>query len=146
MDKNNEERFRTLKGYELTDNSRLTSALEDYLEMIYRSISEEGSIGVNKLAYKLNVRPPSSSKMVNNLRRLGYVEYERYGIIKLTKSGIKIGEYLLHRHNVLNRFFCLVNKSQNELKQTEKVEHFIDEKTVYNIEKLNEFLESLEEH
>ena len=145
MDKISEESFRTLKGYELTDNSKLTSALEDYLEMIYRSINEEGSIGVNKLANKLNVKPSSSSKMVNNLRRLGYVEYERYGIIKLTKSGVKIGKYLLHRHNVLNKFFCLVNNSQNELKQTEKVEHFIDEKTVYNIENLNEFLESLKE-
>lgn len=143
MRKINRERFRTLKGYQLADNIELTTAMEDYLEMIYRSISEEGSIRINQLADKLNVRPSSSSKMANNLRKLGYVEYEKYGIIKLTELGIEIGSFLLHRHNVLNKFFCLVNDSQDELEQTEKVEHFIDKKTLNNIEKLNKTLEDM---
>ncbi len=133
--------FRTLKGYELSHNSKMTYAMEDYLEMIYRSINEEGFIGINKLADKLNVKPSSSSKMVSNLRVIGYVEYEKYGKIKLTKKGIEIGEYLLYRHNVLNKFFCLLNNSENELEQTEKIEHFINKHTIQNIEKLNKMLE-----
>ncbi len=142
MEKFNNKNFRTLKGYELIHNSKMTHAMEDYLEMIYRCLKEEGSIRINNLADKLNVKPSSSSKMVNNLKNLGYVEYEKYGIIKLTSKGDAIGEYLLHRHDVLNKFFCLLNNSKEEIEQTEKVEHFIDEKTLYNIERLTLLLES----
>lgn len=133
--------YRTLKGYELKENKGITSAMEDYLEMICRCSDENGYIRINNLAAKLNVKPSSSSKMVNNLRELGFVEYEKYGIIKPTGKGMKLGRYLLLRHKIINKFFCVINQSEDELEQTEKVEHFIDQKTLCNIEKLINFLE-----
>ena len=53
---------------------------------------------------------------------------------RLTDKGRKAGDYLLFRHDILNRFLCMINESEDELEQVEKIEHFINEKTIYNIE------------
>ena len=135
-------RFYTPKGYERKNNRVITASMEDYLEMICRFTGEDNFVRVNFLAQQLNVKPSSSSKMVVNLRDLGLVEFERYGNIKPTTKGWEIGKYLLHRHKVLCRFFCLINDSASELEQVEQIEHFINKTTIKNIEKLVNVLES----
>jgi DtxR family Mn-dependent transcriptional regulator len=136
MNKNND--FYTSKGYYLKSQKEMTEAMEDYLEMICRLAKENEYVRINMLANKLNVRPSSTSKMVQNLKKAGYVQFEKYGFIKPTKRGWEVGNYLLYRHDVLHNFFCFVNNSQSELKQVELIEHFITEETVKNIEKLME--------
>lgn len=132
------EGFYTFKGYQLLDSHALTISMEDYLEMIYRMSS--GTVRVNELAKNLNVRPSSASKMADNLRALGYIEFQKYGEIALTEKGKKAGEYLLHRHEVLHEFLCLLNHSSKELEQVEKIEHFINKNTLISIERLIKFM------
>lgn len=127
--------FYTLKGYSLLEHTKITSSMEDYLEMICRLYHEEQPIRIKQLAEHLHVKPSSASKMAGNLKKQGLVRYEKYGTISLTAAGLSLGEYLLFRHQILSRFFCYVNQSPNELEQVEKVEHFIDPKTVYNLQK-----------
>lgn len=127
--------FHTQKGYELTSENNLTSTMEDYLEMIFRLSREQGYTRVHLLANQLNVRPSSVSKMVDNLKEQGFVESEKYGCIRLTAQGKTCGEYLIRRHDLLNRFLCFLNHSEDELKQVERIEHFIDERTILNIER-----------
>lgn len=138
-----ETKFRTLKGYDMTNARVITRSMEDYLEMIYRH-SEDGFIRISHLAALLNVKASSASKMVSNLKENGLVEFERYGVVKMTEKGKILGEYLLYRHNVLHRFFCMINQSKEELEQTEQVEHFMDRKTVQNIEKWMDKMEEME--
>lgn len=135
------EHFYTLKGYSLMENQQITSSMEDYLEMICRLQKEGLPIRINKLAEALHVKPSSASKMTANLRAEGLVAYENYGIITLTQKGIHLGEYLLFRHDTLNRFLCYLNHTREELEQVEKIEHFMEPRTVYNM-KL--FLEQLD--
>ncbi|MDD2217193.1 MAG: metal-dependent transcriptional regulator [Eubacteriales bacterium] len=127
--------FYTLKGYQLNENTKVTSSMEDYLEMIQRMLKKQDIVRINELAEMLNVKPSSASKMVSNLKNLGLVTFERYGYIKTTAEGEEIAEYLLYRHDILNQFLCLVNNSNNETEQVEKIEHFLNEKTIKNIEK-----------
>ena len=128
--------FHTLKGYELLENNQITKSMEDYLEMICRYAKEENFVRINFLASKLNVRPSSASKMVYNLKLEKLVSFEKYGVIQPTKKGWELGGYLLYRHDVLNRFFCLLNQSDDELEQVEQIEHFMNRDTVANLEKL----------
>lgn len=114
----------------------LTPALEDYLEMIFRISSDSGSVKIRDLSKALNVRPPSASKMVRQLDSLGFLTAQRYGDITLTEKGRLEGEFLLYRHNVIHEFLCLLNKCTNQLEETEKIEHFLDKKTVGNLDKL----------
>lgn len=137
-------KFRTQKGYDLTNEKTVTRAMEDYLEMICRQSDKEGYIRISTLAGLLNVKASSASKMASNLKELGLVEFEKYGIIKPTKKGQSLGNYLLYRHNVLNRFFSFLNQSEDELEQTEQIEHYMNEKTVRNMERLLERLEKVD--
>lgn len=132
------QQFYTLQGYakERQKESEISPAMEDYLEMIYRIERVDKYVRVNTLAHKLNVTPSSASKMVSRLKEQKLVDFQPYGIIQLTQSGRNMGQYLLQRHEILHRFFCLVNQSDNQLELVEKLEHFMDKTTVNNLEKL----------
>lgn len=133
--------FYTLKGYQQKEgDSKLTASMEDYLEMICRMVESGHVVRIKELAKRLNVKPSSASKMANNLRMSKLVAFERYGYIRPTEKGAEIGKYLLYRHDVLNRFLCFVNQSQNETKQVEKIEHFLNKETIDNINKLNDMI------
>ncbi|MCL1917758.1 MAG: metal-dependent transcriptional regulator [Peptococcaceae bacterium] len=126
--------FYTLKGYSLLgDKEPLTTAMEDYLEIIYRLYTGGEEIRIKKISEVLHVKPSSASKMAVTLKNSNYIEFEKYGQITLTDAGKTMGEYLLDRHNVLHQFFCRINHSDNELMLVEKIEHFIDRKTVENM-------------
>ena len=135
--------FYTQKGYQMRSQHALTGAMEDYLEMICRQAEADGCARIGLLAEGLNVRPSSASKMVYQLRALGLVAFEKYGLIQPTEKGWSVGRWLLHRHEVLHRFFCMLNGSTDELELVEQVEHYLNEDTVRNLEALLERLESL---
>lgn len=138
MDKAGASDFHTLKGYQLLSGGDITEAMEDYLEMICRYMADNGYVRVNFLADKLNVRPSSASKMVVKLKELGLIQYEKYGLITLTEKGYAVGRYLLWRHELLHRFFCLLNHTEDELQQVELVEHYMTRETMRNLEGLVE--------
>lgn len=123
--------FYTLTGYKLKNHYLFTEAMEDYLEMIYRN---GNNITVKSLSNLLNVRPSSVSKMAAKLKNLGYISFETYGDISLTDSGINIGKYLLWRHSILERLLKYINKDDFCLEQVERIEHFVDDATLKNIE------------
>ena len=128
--------FYTLTGYNLKDKNNLTTAMEDYLEMMYRIKLKKNNIHIKDIATSLNVRPSSVSKMCIRLKEKNLISYKRYSEIKLTKKGMNYGKYFYQRHNTLVHFFKLLNKDKYSLKQVEKVEHFLDRKTIKNIKKL----------
>lgn len=130
-----DDNFYTLKGYSLLEQNHITSSMEDYLEMICRLYQGGIPIRINHLADCLHVRPSSASKMVGNLKKQSLVRFEKYGAVTPTEAGLKLGRYLLFRHQVLTDFFHIINGNGSELEQVEKVEHFMEPETVYNLKK-----------
>lgn len=112
--------------------------MEDYIEMIYRYKNKITT--VKDLSIKLNVKPSSVSKMIDRLEANNLVENKKYGEIKLTEYGERLGRYFLYRHEVLSRFLKYINKDDYHLEQVEKIEHFVDEITIRNVD---EFLNGL---
>lgn len=137
-------KFHTVRGYQLLMHNKklLTSAMEDYLEMIYRNILVDGYMRINTLADLLNVAAPSATKAVQKLSKLGLIEYKKYGIIFLTESGRALGEFLLGRHTIIENFLCNLGVKENILLETELIEHNISSVTLQMIDKFNKFLES----
>ena len=137
-----ENKFYTVRGYQLLSRNKrlITSAMEDYLEMIYRNSLVEDYIRINTLSGLLNVSPPSATKMVQKLARLGLIHYRKYGIISLTETGREIGEYLLHRHNVIEAFLKNLGVTENLLTETELIEHSISVNSLHRLDLLNAFL------
>lgn len=138
-----ENEFHTVRGYELKSKQKITPAMEDYLEMIYRNSLENDYIRTNQLSKLLNVKDSSVSKMVQKLNKQLFLNYKKYGFITLTKKGKKLGAFLLRRHQVIQKFLKLINCKENILRQTELMEHVIEEDTVEKIDKLNIFLENI---
>lgn len=137
------EKFYTVRGYQLLDQNinHLTPAMEDYLEMIYRNSLEEGYIRISTLSELLNVKPSSTTKMVQRLSELNLIDYKKYGIIILTQEGKLIGEYLLKRHEVMETFLKYIG-IDHVLQQAELIEHDIDGRTMESINLLNLFLKN----
>lgn len=137
---NHSKGFYTMKGYTLHAGSEMTSAMEDYLEMIGRLSGDTGSVRIVDLSKMLNVKASSATKMVQQLGQSGFICAEKYGNIYLTQKGKDTAAYLLYRHDVIHRFLCLLNHSDNELEQVEKIEHFLNRTTVKNLDRLTELL------
>lgn len=116
--------------------------MEDYLEMIYRICRDESYVRMNQLANNLNVRPSSSTKIVQKLSSIGLANYEKYGLISLTEKGEKVGEFLYHRHIVLEKFLNIIGVEDSILKDTELMEHYVRPVVLKNIEQFIKFLDS----
>lgn len=140
MNKSSDSGFRTFRGYQLKNQreGKLTAALEDYLEMVYRLCLEDNYARVGKLSELLHVKPSSTSKMIFRLVDLGYLEYDRYDSILLTDKGKKIGAYLLDRHDTLESFLAMIGNT-NPLEETELIEHSLSSSTISKIKGLLEF-------
>ncbi|MBZ2174237.1 MarR family transcriptional regulator [Schnuerera sp. xch1] len=136
--------FRTVRGYQMLnmENKSLTSSMEDYLEMIYRICVRQGYTRISQLADKLNVRPSSVTKIVQKLRKLELIDYEKYGTIRLTKEGKLIGSFLLKRHEIIDKFLKNIGVEETRLKDTEMIEHDVSINTLKNIHFFNEFISS----
>lgn len=135
--------FRTQRGYELSNISEngLTSAMEDYLEMIARLCIQVGYARVGKLSERLLVKPSSASKMVKKLRLLGMLDLEETDKIVLTPMGKTCAQWLLYRHETLDRFLHFLG-CDDPLKETELLEHWVSPQTISRIGSLLSFFES----
>ena len=132
------ESFYTFSEYIKNDSKLITPSMEDYIEMIYRlSINNNFGIRVNDLSEALNVKPPSTTKMMKRLFELNICEYKKHGAIYLTENGVNIGKYLLLRHNTIETFLKYLGVKETLFDQTEKIEHLINSET---LECINKFL------
>ncbi|SHF07821.1 iron (metal) dependent repressor, DtxR family [Thermoanaerobacter uzonensis DSM 18761] len=137
------DKFYTVRGYQIhfPKVNQLTPAMEDYIEMIYRESLKKRYIRVNTLSELLNVKAPSTTKMLQRLKKLGFVEYEKYGVINLTEKGEKMGRFLLERHCTVEKFLRNLGVEESLLDQTELIEHNIFLDTLEKMKKFNKFLE-----
>lgn len=133
--------FFTMRGY-AGRGKGISAAMEDYLEMICRCAQNAGYVRIHTLAAQLNVTSPSASKMTAKLRESGLVDFEPYGLIVPTPAGWELGKALLSRHEILQHFFCALNQTESELALVEQIEHFMDHRTIQNLELLLPYLES----
>ncbi|HHY19929.1 MAG TPA: DtxR family transcriptional regulator [Firmicutes bacterium] len=135
--------FRTFRGFEqlrLLEES-LSPSLEDYLEMIFRKTRYEETMRNTDLAEELNVSVASATKNVQRLSCLGFIIYEPYGKLKLTKLGEATGQFLYNRHEIIERFFQVLGSLESGFVETEMIEHYLSQSTVERLELLTHFLE-----
>lgn len=120
----------------------LTSAMEDYLEMIYRCSKNNNFVRLSTLAQMLNVKDSSASKMMRKLGDLSLINYEKYGIITLTDKGKELGLFLFKRHDIIEKFLENLTQNSDMLTETELIEHVISKETVEALKLFNTFFEA----
>ncbi len=119
----------------------LTPSLEDYLEEMYRSLSEtKKTARVSEIANILGVSMPSVVKALKKLEKMGYLIYMPYGEIQLTADGKAKGEFLVKRNAVLKNFFELLDLSCDAGAEAEAVEHYLTYPIIKALEKWVQFM------
>lgn len=88
----------------MTDR-KLSPILENYLEIIFLHELRDGAARAGDVAEAAGVTRSTVTSALKALQKMGYVEYEPYSLIHLTREGMRIGRELAHRHIVLQEFF-----------------------------------------
>jgi len=109
----------------------LTSALEDYIKVIFDLTQAAPVARVKDIAESVGVSLPSVTNAMKRLKDLGYVNYEKYGLIYLSEEGKKRAITLIRVHQLLDAFFVdLVGMPANVSSNLScRIEHFLDQRT-----------------
>jgi DtxR family transcriptional regulator, Mn-dependent transcriptional regulator len=78
----------------------LSVSVGDYLKALWLR-SQDGSVSTGDLATHLAVSPPSVTGMLNKLKKLDLVTYERYYGAQLTPQGEQEALRLIRRHRLV---------------------------------------------
>lgn len=130
---------------EYMKNNKLTPSEEDYIEMIYRLNLENDKVQVKDISKKLNIKPPSVTKMIKKLNGKNLLIYKKYDNIELTSLGKSVGKKLLNRHNTIKEFLVILGIKESIHEETETIEHTINVETLMKIEELIHFFKENEE-
>ena len=82
----------------------ISKSLEEYLKTIYVLKRQTGEVRVTDIALKMNCTKPSVNKAINNLKDNGYINYEAYGEIELTKNGEEHAKKILEAYDIVYLF------------------------------------------
>ena len=116
---------------------------EDYLSTIYKSADSYGIIKANQIAENLSVSRAAVTDMLRKLSNDGYVNYERYKEIKLTKAGEEYARNMVRRHRIWELFLHQVvgmpwDKVHDE---AHKLEHGSSDELINRMEEMLDFPE-----
>lgn len=86
----------------------MSNSLEDYIEAVRNIELEKGCATVGEIAEALNVKKPSVSLAMKQLKERGLVEYTQYSPIVLTKSGRHEADRVISCHTIVKEFLMTV--------------------------------------
>lgn len=83
-----------------------TTAVEDYLKVVYELLREEGKATTSGIADRLGVAPASVSGMFKKLSELNLVEHMPYQGVILTPTGEKIALEVIRHHRLVELYLA----------------------------------------
>ncbi len=122
-----------------------TPESEEYLELLVRYKEAKKQPKVTLLSKDLKVSAASVSEMLQKLKKKGFVEYEKYGEVKLTKKGEKIGADTLRKHRFIERFLVKIGVKKSKVhKEACALEHVLSDEVEEALRKAMEAPEALD--
>jgi DtxR family transcriptional regulator, Mn-dependent transcriptional regulator len=111
---------------------------EEYLEAIYGLLEEESEVTPAQIARKLGINPSSVSEMLKKLDADGYVIWEPYGTVELTRKGFKKASGMKRKHRLIERFlFDLLRMSKEKVHEEAcRMEHALSDEAAESLSKL----------
>ena len=137
------ERLESIKKAHSQKNSKFTTRMEDYLEVISELVELKGYATPLDISNYMNVSPPSVTKMLRRLDEDKYINYTKYQGLKLTSLGKNIASEIRQKHSDLLEFFEIIGvDSSIANKDVEGMEHHLNPKTLKQIRKFITLLKS----
>ena len=136
-------RLESIKAAHKTIKKESSATREDYLEIISELVDLKGYATTLDISRYMDVSPPSVTGMLQKLDEGGYLEWEKYHGINLTKKGNLIAYTIRQKHGILLDFFEILGVSLDIANQDiEGIEHHLNPKTIRQLRKFITFLKS----
>jgi len=143
MNSKNSKRLDSIKAAHQSEKTSSSSRMEDYLEIISELVELKGYATTLDISRYMTVSAPSVTKMLQKLDENGFLEYEKYQGINLTKKGIQVAEGIRQKHGILLEFFEILGIGYDTANQdTEGIEHHLNPKTIKQLRKFITFLKA----
>jgi DtxR family Mn-dependent transcriptional regulator len=113
----------------------LTSAQEDYLEVILLLADSEETVRISDIAKRLDIAKSSANQAVKTLKNLKLVVQNRYGPIRLTKRGLEEAKKVRYRHVILRSFLTEVLNVDSVIAEEDacRIEHAVSTQTMIKL-------------
>ncbi|WMB20937.1 metal-dependent transcriptional regulator [Akkermansia muciniphila] len=95
----------------------LSNSLEDYIEAVRNIELKKGCATVGEIAEALNVKKPSASLAMKQLKERGLVEYTQYSPIALTGEGRYYADRVISCHTMVKEFLMTVLKMEEKTRR-----------------------------
>ena len=136
-------RLESIKAAHKIKKVSSTTREEDYLEVIAELVELKGYATTLDISRFMNVSPPSVTKMLQKLDEKKYLEYEKYHGINLTNMGKQVADGIRRKHSTLLEFFEILGIGKEIAnRDTEGLEHHLNDKTIRRLKKYITFLKS----
>lgn len=83
---------------------RVTSTVEDYLQLIYKMIQEQRPVLASRLAERFGVSLPTVLATLQRMTRDGLVQTDEKRQVGLTSRGLALAEAMVRRQRIAERF------------------------------------------
>ena len=114
-----------------------SSTVEDYLERILELMTTKGYARVVDIAASLSISQASVTNMLQRLDAEGFVNYEKYRGLILTRQGEAVARSISRRHQLLTDFLTLLGVPLKVREHDiEGMEHHMSPSTLLAIESL----------
>lgn len=115
----------------------ISKALEEYLKTMYILKKQNGNVRVTDIANKMNCTKPSVNKAIYNLKDNGFLNYESYGTIELTKNGEDLAKKIIETYDIVYLFLKdVLNIDEKEAsEEAEKIKIVITDNIVNKLAK-----------
>jgi DtxR family Mn-dependent transcriptional regulator len=110
--------------------SKTSQAIEDYAKAIYRlEERRDGSVLTGEVAERIGVTPATATSMLKRLAGLGFVDYQPYKGVTLTRAGRDVALEVIRHHRLIESFLseALGMPSDRVHEEAEVLEHYISE-------------------
>jgi DtxR family transcriptional regulator, Mn-dependent transcriptional regulator len=122
----------------------LSSAMEDYLEVIYHLEQEKRIARVRDIAGRLGVKMSSVSAALKTLGARGLIRYDPHQFITLTDRGINKAKEIVRKHEVLKSFLVRILQVNEPVAEDNacRIEHHLDPEVIDKLIRFVEFVET----
>ena len=122
---------------------KLSSSLEDYLEVIYNFFENKQKVRAIDISRELSVSRASVSEALKRLAEKDFINYGRYETLSLTQAGKNYALEVLAKHNSIQKFFEEILGAEHDeaCENACKIEHVISKDILKRIVAFTEFAE-----
>jgi DtxR family Mn-dependent transcriptional regulator len=85
-----------------------TITIENYLKALYTLNQVSSEISLTDLSKEMNVSAPTVNNMIKKLQDKGWVAYQKYKPIKLTKDGAQQAATIIRKHRLTEMFLVKI--------------------------------------